>query len=79
MTTTTAHRDGVLVLGESVTFQDDTGTVISATADTCDGSARIIIRIDGDALVLTPRTARAVIDALTGIANTAEMVACLRG
>ncbi|MBB2892128.1 hypothetical protein [Flexivirga oryzae] len=84
MTTTrrdgvTAHPDGIqLVLGESVVFHDSDGNVLTAAVrGDDDGPATVVLTVEGDALTVTPRTARALAAALTGIANTAEIVECL--
>lgn len=74
----TAHPDGILVLGESVMFHDGAGTLITAAVDRNTPPAHVVIRIEGDQLTVTPRAARALSAALTGIADTAEIVACLR-
>ncbi|NNG40688.1 hypothetical protein HJ588_15595 [Flexivirga sp. ID2601S] len=84
MTTTrrdgvTAHPDGIqLVLGESVVFHDGDGNVLTAAVRRDDdGPATVVVAVEGDVLTVTPRTARALAAALTGIANTAEIVECL--
>lgn len=84
MTTTrrdgvTAHPDGIqLVLGESVVFHDVDGNVLTAAVRRDDdGPATVVVTVEGDAFTVTPRTTRALAAALTGIANTAEIVECL--
>lgn len=75
----TAHPDGIqLVLGESVIFHDGDGTVLTAAVRRDhDGTATVTVAVEGNALTVTPRTARALAAAFTGMANTAEIVECL--
>lgn len=74
----TAHRDGILALGESVIFHDNDGAVVTAAVvGDADTPVTVTITIEGDALTVTPCTARALAAALTGLANTAEIVECL--
>lgn len=74
----TAHRDGILVLGEHVQFQDDAGRVVTFAIDRTSAATTLVtVRVTGGALTVTPATARALGAALIGIANTAEIVGCL--
>lgn len=73
----TAHQDGILVLSESVMFHDGNGSVITAAVDHDTSPAQVVVRIEGEELTVGLPTARALIAALTGMVNTAEIVGCL--
>ncbi|KNX35865.1 hypothetical protein [Luteipulveratus halotolerans] len=76
----TTHPDGVLVLGESMTFYDEHGHALTAAVrrdGTGPAAVRVTVSVEGGSLDLSPRTARSLATALTGIANTADIVDCL--